>query len=126
MLLVRPRYCLGGGPRDPDAEPAGPAGLVGLGPPGLVPGLRWDEEETAPGLMAGVLVGLLGDGDKCPHGPASAWRNLCKSGVGLATAMLELRRRDGVGDFGPSTDAWPCEPVREARCSRTSTSLLLL
>lgn len=29
--------------------------------------------------------------------------DLCKSGVGLATAMLELLRLEGVGDFGPST-----------------------
>jgi len=29
--------------------------------------------------------------------------NLCRSGVGLATAMLELLRREEIGDFGPST-----------------------
>lgn len=72
MLLVLPRYCLGPGPR----EPVGPAGLVGLGPPGLAPGLKWDEADTAPGLIAGVLVGLLGEGDKWPQGPVSACRNL--------------------------------------------------
>lgn len=33
--------------------------------------------------------------------------DLCKSGVGLATAMLELLRLEGVGDFGPSTQPWP-------------------
>lgn len=60
MLLVLPR-CLGPGPRAPDAEPQG---LVGLGPPGLAPGLRCDDDDTAPGLIAGVLVGLLGDGDR--------------------------------------------------------------
>lgn len=72
ILLVLPRYCLGPGPRDP----VGPAGLVGLGPPGLAPGLKWDEADTAPGLIAGVLVGLLGEGDKWPQGPVSACRNL--------------------------------------------------
>ena len=51
---------------------------------------------------------------------------LCRSGVGLATAMLELRRLDGVGDFGPSTLEWPWGPVNEVRRRRTSTSLLLL
>lgn len=51
---------------------------------------------------------------------------LCKSGVGLATAMLELRRLEGVGDFGPSTLAWPWLPVNEVRWRRTSTSLLRL
>lgn len=61
---------------DPDVEPAGPAGLVGLGPPGLAPGLRWDEVEAAPGLIAGVLVGLLSEGVRWPHGPASACKNL--------------------------------------------------
>lgn len=56
--------------------------------------------------------------------PSDAY--LCKSGVGLATAMLELRRLDGVGDFGPSTLECPWDPVKEVRCRRTSTSLLLL
>lgn len=51
---------------------------------------------------------------------------LCKSGVGLATAMLELLRLEGVGDFGPSTLECPWDPVNEVRCRRTSTSLLLL
>ena len=55
---------------------ADPTGLVGLGPLGLVPGLRCDIEDPAPGLTEGVRVGLLGDGDKCPQGPASACKNL--------------------------------------------------
>lgn len=51
---------------------------------------------------------------------------LCKSGVGLATAMLELRLLDDVGDFGPSRDVpCPCDPpVKDAWWERTSTSLL--
>lgn len=77
MLLVLLRYCLGPGPRTPDVEPAGgPEGLVGLGPPGLAPELKCDDNDTAPGLITDVLVGLLGEGDKWPHGPASACRNL--------------------------------------------------
>lgn len=59
MLLVLLRYCLG--PRTPDP---GPEGLVGLGPLGVAPALRCDEDETAPGLITGVLVGLLGEGDR--------------------------------------------------------------
>lgn len=77
ILLVLPRYCLGTGARDPVPCPTEPAGLVGLGPPGLVPGLRWDDVEAAPGLTAGgVKFGLLGDGERCPQGPASACKNL--------------------------------------------------
>lgn len=63
MLLVLLRYCLGP-PRIPDAKPAGPEGLVGLGPLGLALALRCDDDDAAPGLSAGVLVGLLGDGDR--------------------------------------------------------------
>lgn len=73
MLHVLLRYWLG--PRTPAAEPEG---LVGLGPHGLAPVLRCDEDDTAPGLNAGVLVGLLVDGDKWPQGPASACRNLAQ------------------------------------------------
>lgn len=40
--------------------------------------------------------------------------------------MLELRRLEVVGDFGPSTLECPWDPVKEVRCRRTSTSLLLL
>lgn len=65
MLLVRLRYCLGPvPPRIPDARLAEPEGLVGLGPLGLALALKWDDDDMAPGLRAGVLVGLLGDGDK--------------------------------------------------------------
>lgn len=77
MLLVLLRYCLGAEPpRIPDAKPTGPKGLVGLGPLGLALALRRDDDDTAPGLSAGVLVGLLGEGDRWPQGPASACRNL--------------------------------------------------
>lgn len=60
MLLVLLR-CLRAGPRTPDVELHG---LVGLGPPGLAPGLRCDDDDTVPGLIVGVLVGLLGEGDR--------------------------------------------------------------
>lgn len=59
MLLVLLRYWL-----DPRIPAAGPEGLVGLGPLGLAFALRCDEDDTAPGLKAGVLVGLLADGDR--------------------------------------------------------------
>lgn len=59
MLLVLLRYCLG--PRIPEV---GPEGLVGLGPLGLAFALRCDVEDRAPGLIVGVLVGLLGEGDR--------------------------------------------------------------
>lgn len=59
MLLVLLRYGL-----DPRIPAAGPEGLVGLGPHGLAPALRCDEDDTALGLNAGVLVGLLVEGDR--------------------------------------------------------------
>lgn len=52
--------------------------------------------------------------------------DLCKSGVGLATAMLELLRLEGIGDFNPSVQLWPWDPDNVVRCRRTSTSLLRL
>ena len=75
MLLVLPLYCFGScTPRELEA---GPAGLVGLGPTGLAPGLRCDVDDVTPGLSElTVLVGLLGDGDKWPQGPASVCKNL--------------------------------------------------
>lgn len=73
MLLVLLRYWLA-----PRAPVAGPEGLVGLGTHGLAPVLRCDEDDTAPGLNAGVLVGLLLEGDRWPQGPASACRNLAQ------------------------------------------------
>ena len=66
MLLVRPR-CLdcGGSLELAAADPAGPAGLVGLGPAGLAPALKCcDVCDMAPGLNEGVRVGLRGDGDR--------------------------------------------------------------
>lgn len=81
MLLVRPRCRAWGGSLDPP-DPAGPAGLVGLGPPGLAPGLRCDAWDVAPGLTEGVRVGLRDEGDKWPHGPASACKNLSRAGKG--------------------------------------------
>ena len=74
MLHVLPRLFGGWGWRD------GPPGLVGLGlgPAGLTEGLKFDVFLCPLGLSAvvGFLVGLLGDGDKWPHGPVSACRNL--------------------------------------------------
>jgi len=65
MLLVLLRYCLGPAPpRMPDAKPVEPEGLVGLGPFGLAFALRCDDDDAAPGLSDGVLVGLLGEGDR--------------------------------------------------------------
>lgn len=65
MLLVLLRYCLGAEPpRIPDVKPAEPEGLVGLGPLGLAFALKRDDDDAAPGLSAGVLVGLLGEGDR--------------------------------------------------------------
>jgi len=59
MLLVLLRYCLELGPRTP------PQGLVGLGPPEFAPdALRCENDDPAPGLITGVLFGLLGDGDR--------------------------------------------------------------
>lgn len=63
ILLVLARCCFSGRLR----HIPGGAGLVGLG-------LKCcDVDDTKQGL---ILVGLLGDGDKCPHGPASACKNL--------------------------------------------------
>lgn len=65
MLLVLLRYCLGPEPpRIPHARLPGPEGLVGLGPLGLALALKWDDDDAAPGLSAGVLVGLLGESDR--------------------------------------------------------------
>lgn len=57
MLLVLLRYCFEPGPRTPQ-------GLVGLGPLEFALALRCEDDDPAPGLMTGVLVGLLGDGDR--------------------------------------------------------------
>lgn len=60
MLPVLLR-CLG---RAPKVAPIRPEGLVGLCPLELAPALRRDDDDIAPGLTAGVLTGLLGDGDR--------------------------------------------------------------